>query len=567
MREPERESPAAAPPAAPARRGGAISVAAGIFSSRLAGFIRQRLLGHFLGIGPHADVVAFALRAPNFLQNLLGDQALSAAFIPYYSRLVREGRAEEAGRFAGAILGLLLAVAGGIVLAGLLLARFFVALFSPGFLADREAMAEGLLTLDRAALAVTAVRWTFPGIALLLLASWALAILNSHRRFFLPYFAPVFWNAAIVAGAAWGAMAGGVGGPAGAGEFERIVLAICVGALGGGALQFLVQLPAVARELRGFRLSFGRGMAEVRAAVRAFGPVLAGRGVVQLSSWLDLILASFLLPGALSALAPAQMLYLLPVSLFGVSAAAAALPEMASASTSEPRELTSHLDAALSGVAVFALPATAAFLAFPRLVVGAFFRSGRFGEPETLQVGAVLLVLACGLPAATLSRSLQNAFYALRDTRWPALVAAVRVAAGAALAVPLMLWFDRFPVPGSADTTLRLGAAGLAAGAAVGAWVELLGLAGRLRRRLPIWKPPFGVLLRTALLAAVALIPAWLLARALPAGLHVVVRAGLVLSLYGAGYLGLSLRAGAPVARRVLRRLYPWERNRGEGGG
>ncbi|MCL4837207.1 MAG: murein biosynthesis integral membrane protein MurJ [Thermoanaerobaculia bacterium] len=569
MRETERESGAAARPGGPARRGGALAVAAGILSSRLAGFVRQRLLGHFLGIGPHADVVAFALRAPNFLQNLLGDQALSAAFIPVYARLVREGRREAAGRFAGAILGLLLALAGGIVLAGLLLARPFVALFSPGFLADGAAVAAGRLALDRGALAVEAVRWTFPRMALLLLSAWALAILNSHRRFFLPYFAPVAWNAAIVAGAAWGAMAAGGPHPSGgAGALERIVIAVCAGALAGGALQFLVQLPAVVREVRGFRLSLGRGVPEVGGALRAFGPVLAGRGVVQLSSWLDLILASLLLPGALSALGPAQMLYLLPVSLFGVSAAAAALPEMATAgSGGGPDGPAPHLDRALAGVAFFALPATAVLLAFSPLVVGAFFRSGRFGEAETRQVAAILLVLAVGLPAATLSRSLQNAFYALRETRWPARVAVFRVVAGTAVAIPLMFWLDRFPVPGAESAAHRLGAAGLAAGAALGAWVELAALSGRLRRALPGWTAPWGQLLRTGGLAALPVAPAWWLAGVLPAALHVATRAVLVVGLYGALYLGLSAAAGTPAARAALRRMYPFRRSHvGEGG-
>lgn len=566
MREIERESPAAPRPEGPARRGGALAVAAGILSSRLAGFVRQRLLGHFLGVGPHADVVVFALRAPNFLQNLLGDQALSAAFIPVYARLVREGKREEAGRFAGAILGLLLALAGGIVLAGLLLARPFVALFSPGFLADGAAVAAGRLALDRGELAIQAVRWTFPMIALLLLSAWALAILNSHRRFFLPYFAPVAWNAAIVAGAVWGAMAAGWPAASATDGLERIVIAVCAGALLGGALQFLVQLPSVAREIRGFRLSLGRGVPQVAGALRAFGPVLAGRGVVQLSSWLDLILASLLLPGALSALGPAQMLYLLPVSLFGMSAAAAALPEMASAGPGGgERELASHLDRALAGVAFFALPATAVLLAFSPLVVGAFFRSGRFGEAETRQVAAVLLVMAAGLPAATLSRSLQNAFYALRDTRWPARVAVFRVVAGSAVAIPLMFWLDRFPVPGADSSAHRLGAVGLAAGAAAGAWVELTALSGRLRRSLPGWAVPRADLLRTGALAAVPVAPVWLLAEALPGTLHVAVRALAVLVFYGALYLGLSAAAGTPAARAALRRMYPFGRSHVEG--
>lgn len=102
---------AAAPDAAPAR-GGAPLVAAGILSSRIVGLLRTAAFAHYFGVGPHVDVLNMALRAPNFLQNLLGEGTLSAAFIPIYSRLIHEGRREEAGRFAGAVFGLLAATAG-----------------------------------------------------------------------------------------------------------------------------------------------------------------------------------------------------------------------------------------------------------------------------------------------------------------------------------------------------------------------------------------------------------------------------------------------------------------------
>jgi putative peptidoglycan lipid II flippase len=120
MSEPQPEPPAAEPPA---RRGGAASVASGILLSRILGILRESTLAHYFGVGPHADAFTAALRAPNALQNLLGEGSLSAAFIPIYSRLLSEGREEEAGRFAGAVFGLLLAAASTIALLGVLLAR------------------------------------------------------------------------------------------------------------------------------------------------------------------------------------------------------------------------------------------------------------------------------------------------------------------------------------------------------------------------------------------------------------------------------------------------------------
>ncbi|PSQ78905.1 MAG: murein biosynthesis integral membrane protein MurJ, partial [Bacteroidetes bacterium QH_7_62_13] len=99
------------------------SVAAGILSSRILGLLRERTVAYFFGVGAHADVWQMVFKSPNLLQNLLGEGTISAAFIPIYSRLVEEGRQEDAGRFAGAIFGLLLAVAGGMALIGIVLAE------------------------------------------------------------------------------------------------------------------------------------------------------------------------------------------------------------------------------------------------------------------------------------------------------------------------------------------------------------------------------------------------------------------------------------------------------------
>ncbi|HEX9670266.1 MAG TPA: lipid II flippase MurJ, partial [Thermoanaerobaculia bacterium] len=244
------------PPAPQAGSGGAAArVAVGIFLSRLVGFLRERGLAYFFGVGPHADVFRAALRAPNALQNLLGEGTLSAAFIPIYSRFLAAGEREDARRFAGAILGLLVALAGAAALLGVLLARPLVAVLAAGFLADAPRVAAGELAVDRYELTVRAVRILFPMTALLVLSAWALGILNSHRRFFLSYAAPVVWNAATLAAllAAGAALAPGGLRAAGAGLpaplLDRVLVAACWGALAGGLLQFLLQLPLVLRLL------------------------------------------------------------------------------------------------------------------------------------------------------------------------------------------------------------------------------------------------------------------------------------------------------------------------------
>ena len=283
-------------------------VGLGIFSSRIVGLVRERVLATYFGTGLHADVFSAGLRLPNVLQNLLGEGTLSASFIPAYSALLGQGRTQEAGRVAGAAFALLLGVAGAVSLLGVLLAPLLVSVFTPGF--------EGA----RRELLIAVVRILFPMTGVLVLSAWALGILNSHRKFFLPYFAPVLWNAAIIGTlVAFGSRL----------DLDALVVAAAWGALLGGALQFAVQLPAVLRLDREIRFSTGRNEPAFKDAVRKAGPAIMGRGVVQLSGYLDLVLASLLAVGAVARLRYAQTLYLLPISLFAMSVAAAALPDLA----------------------------------------------------------------------------------------------------------------------------------------------------------------------------------------------------------------------------------------------
>ncbi|HSG39244.1 MAG TPA: murein biosynthesis integral membrane protein MurJ [Thermoanaerobaculia bacterium] len=534
-----------APVEAAAGRGGAVLVAAGILSSRLIGVLRNVVLASYFGAGPHMDVLTTAMRAPNFLQNLLGEGTLSAAFIPIYSRLLHEGKREEAGRFAGAIFGLLLATAGALALLGVLLARPITSVLAMGF-------RDGAGAVDRFELTVQAVRIIFPMTLFLVLSAWALGVLNSHRRFFLPYFAPVVWNAAIIAALVW-AGGWGAGGQPSLAALNRLLFAACWGALAGGALQLLVQLPTVLRLLRGFRPSLSPRVAGVKEALGAFGPVLAGRGVVQLAGYLDIFLASFLAAGAVGALGYAQILYLLPISLFGMSVAASELPELSRlgrADASRARELLERVRRSLRQMAVLNVPAFVGYLAFGYLIVALLFRRGVFGAQDNWLVYLVLCGYTLGLLASTSSRLLQNTFYALGETRVPARIAALRVAVSAGLGAALMVWLDRYPVAGLAAEAgtsgepLYLGAVGLALASGVGAWLELLLLRRSLAGRVEGAVLPAGEMAKMTGLALAAAVPAALAGWWLR-GLPLAPRAVLVVGLYAVLYL-LLVRLAMP---------------------
>lgn len=545
-------------------RNSAATVASGILTSRLVGFVRERAIAHFFGVGAHADVFQVAFRGPNLLQNLLGEGTISAAFIPIYSRMIEEGRHDEAGRFAGAIFGLLLAVAAALSLLGILLAEPIVTIFTPGFLDDASRVAAGELSINRFELAVQAVRIIFPMTGLLVLAAWCLGVLNSHRRFFLPYFAPVLWNAAIIGSllaAASVLLDGGVWQYVGISTEQRsdLLFAAFYGALFGGFLQFTVQLPLVFNVMRGFSVSISTRVKGVKEALRAFGPVVAGRGVYQLSSYLDIFLGSFLAAGAVSSLRYAQMLYMLPVSLFGLSVAASELPELSRVPAERLDAFLDRIRRSLSQMLFLTVPTLIGYLIFGLLIVGAIFRTGEFGINDAWLVYLVLATYSLGLLATTMSRLLQNAFYALNDTKTPAKIAAVRVAISAMVAVPLMLLLDDVSVQqvggfGAVDDPLFLGAVGLAVGATAGAWIELWRLKRTLTGKVPALSLPWdraGRMTATCVLAAVPALVVWWLVP----DWHVALKAALVVATYAFVYLGAAYLQDMPEMQSWMGRL------------
>ncbi len=554
---------APAPPGSPvleaqgtARSGGLGSalVAAGILLSRIAGLVRGRVLASYFGTGLHADVFSAALRMPNVLQNLLGEGTLSASFIPVYSELLHEGRLKEAGRLAGAMFALLLGVAAGIALLGVAFAPVLVDVLAPGF--------EG----ERRELTIAVVRIVFPMAGVLVLSAWALGILNSHRRFFLPYFAPVFWNAAMIAALV------GFGSRL---DLDGLLMAVAWGALAGGLLQFGVQIPWVLKLDREIRLNGGRGSAAFREAVRNAGPAILGRGVVQFSTYADMILASVLAVGALARLQYAQTLYILPISLFGMSVAAAALPELARQRGAAETALRAQTGEAVRRVAFYVVPSAVAFLLLGEVFVAGLYESGQFGPADVRIVWLTLAAYSLGLPASASTRVYQSAYFALRDTKTPARVAALRVAIAAVAGAALMLQFEpvtlgRLTIPaglfgGTRVAGSPLGPVGLALGAALAAWTEWILLHRGLAARIGRVGAGRGALAKTAVAALAAAAAGWAV-RAATAALHPLPAAILVAAVFGAAYFAaaqaLGLREAGALARAGLARLRRWHGSR-----
>lgn len=536
----------------------ALMVGAGIALSRLSGLLREMVLAPVLGVGVASDAFRAAMKIPNLLQNLLGEGSLSASFIPVYSRMLHEGREEDAGRLAGAVAGFLSLVTGVLVVIGVVFAGPITQVLNWGWDPDNP----------RIELATTLVRIVTPGLGFLVLSAWCLGILNSHRRFFLSYVAPVLWNAAQIAALVWATLM--------AWDDEDAAVALAWAVLVGGAIQFAVQVPTVLRLTPGLRPSLQRRTAGFADVVRRAPGALAGRGISQISALVDLLLASFLAVGALSALVYAQTLYLLPLSLFGMSVAAAELPELSRLAADAPTTVDLRLRTGMRRVSFFIVFSAVALVGAGDLIVALLLERGDFGPSETIQVWLVLAGFAVGLPANATGRLWQNALFARGDVNGPAMLAGVRLLIATVAGVALMFELDNVviidatvrgldrlfaepiaPLPdyvrNNAFLPLRLGAMGLTLASSLAAMVQTWLLARRARRLLGVrantWWPTLMML--PSAVGAVATIVA---ARWLVAGLPPIASVPVVVGSSGLVYVAIGAFAGIPEARHLVDR-------------
>jgi putative peptidoglycan lipid II flippase len=513
----------------------AFLVAAGILLSRLVGLVRQSVFSGYFGISYAADAFNAAFRIPNFLQNLFGEGVLSASFIPVYARLLAEGDEEESDRVAGAVFAILALTTSVLVLLGVLGAPLLIDAIAPGFHgAKRE-------------LTIHLVRILFPSIGLLVLSAWCLGVLNSHRKFFLSYTAPVVASLAQIATMiAFGRQ-----------SQSALAVTLAWGSVVGSALQFGVQLPTVLRLVRKLRLRLETASGNVREVIRNFGPVFISRGVVQISGYVDSLLASLLGDGPVAALFTAQTLNALPVSLFGMAVSAAQLPAMSSALGDQAQVagyLRQRLDSGLRQIAFFVVPSAMAFLALGDVVTGLLFQHGKFTHRDSIYVGGILAGSAIGLLASTLGRLYSSTYYALRDTRTPLRFAIIRVTLTGALgwlcAVPLPVWLGIEP---------RWGVAGLTASAGVAGWVEFTLLRRTLNRRIGRTGLPASLVARlwgSALLAAAA---AWAVKLAVGMARPKLDGAA-ILAAYGVTYFAAAYALQVEESAGALKRLARFRR-------
>ena len=431
----------------------------------------------------------------------------------------------------GALLALLVSV---LVLLGVLATPLLIAAIAPGF------------TGDKRELTIQLVRILFPGAGLLVLSAWCLGVLNSHHRFLLSYAAPVMWNAAMIATlVAFGASS----------SLPRLAVLLAWASVIGSFVQFAVQVPVVLRLAPDLQFGLDLASDQVRIIARNFAPVFVSRGVVQVSAYIDSLLASLLPTGAVTGIANAQLLYTLPVSLFGMSVAAAELPTMSGEATADAaghEALRHRLDAGLRRIAFFVIPSAMAFLALGDVLVAALLQTGRFRHQDALYVWGILAGSAVGLLASTLGRLYSSSYYALRDTRTPLRFAIVRVALTTVLGYLFAL-----PLPRLLDVPQSWGAAGLTASAGIAGWVEMLLLRRGMNARIGRTGLPASYVVKLWSAAIAGAAAAWAVKLSIPA-MPPIAAAILIVGPYGLIFIAstvvLRVEGGMSTLRLLLRR-------------
>ncbi len=379
--------------------------------SRILGFARDWLIAVSYGTSLTAQAFVVAFRVPNLLRDLVGEGAANAAFVPLFSGTRTARGREEWLRLAQALWVRLLLGAVGISAAGVAAAPWLVRWVAPGFASD-----PALLQLT-----TELTRILFPFIGLVGLAAFFMGLLNSVHHFALPSLGPALLNLCMIAGLLlWRPEAKG----------------LAWGIIVGGLLQLLIQIPALRREGFGLRLRWTQHPG-VREAGQLMIPRAVGSGVHQISVLVDTVFASFgqlVGQGGVAALYFAHRFLHLPLALFGISMAQAALPTLSvQAVQGDPQAARRTLSLALRASLAIALPSSVGLILLAHPIIRTLLQHGQFSADSTRLTVAALQWYAVGICSLCAAKVLANALYAFQDTWTPVRSAAVALVMNALL--------------------------------------------------------------------------------------------------------------------------------------
>ncbi len=376
---------------------------AATFLSRIAGLVREQTFAYVFGAGTWTDAFNVAFRIPNLLRDLFAEGAMSSAFVPTFNSVLTKQGKNSAFRLTNLTFSSLLLVVGAITLAGIALSPLLVALLAPDF-----ASVPG-----KAEITVLMTRIMFPFLLVISLAAIAMGILNSLGEFFVPAIAPVFLNLAmIVAGFTLCPIAEGWGWPP--------IVGMAVGAMLGGILQLVAQLPALFRH--GYHAAWEVDFRDpgLNRIGKLILPGTIGLAATQINVAVSTILATSQGEGAVSWLNYAFRLMQLPLGIFGVAIAQATLPVVSrQAASGEMKDMAATVASSIKLTAFINISSSLFLIALARPAIGILFEHGRFTASDTAATALALQAYAVGLFFFSLIKVLGPACYALGETKVP----------------------------------------------------------------------------------------------------------------------------------------------------
>jgi putative peptidoglycan lipid II flippase len=372
--------------------------------SRVFGYIRDSRIAFLLGAGTAADAYTTAYRIPNLLRRLVGEGAVSAAFIPVFSRYVAEKKEKEAWEFANTMLTVITIALTVLTLAGILLSPLIVRLFAFGF-ADTPGKLDLTATLNRI---------MFPYIFLISLSALAMGILNSFHRFGAPAFSPVVLNLTMIVFSFFGSL------------FGDLTRTLAAGVVAGGVLQLAIQVPSLLNAGWKLRLRLDLRHPGVRRVAKLMLPVIFGVGIVQVNVLVDTQFASYLEEGSVTAIYYADRVMELVLGGYAVAISTVILPLLSrQAVLREMEALKTTLNFAVRVILFITFPATVGLILLRSEIIEVLFQHGDFDPASTALTAWALPFFALGLSAFSMLKIIVPAFYAMQDTRTPVKVALV----------------------------------------------------------------------------------------------------------------------------------------------
>ncbi len=374
--------------------------------SRVLGLVRDIVVANLMGAGASADVFFFANKIPNFLRRLFAEGAFSQAFVPVLTEYQAQDDDTKTRELIAKVSGTLGVLVTLVTLMGVLGSAGVTALFGAGWFWD---WLHGGPAAEKFELASLLLKITFPYLWFVTFVALSGAILNTLGRFAVSSFTPVFLNIAIISCAIFLAP-----------RLPQPEIALACGVFLGGLVQFLFQIPFLAKAGLLVKPSWGwthPGVVKIRKLML---PALFGVSVSQINLLLDTFIASFLATGAISWLYYSDRLLEFPLGLFGIAIATVILPALSRKHVdAEASGFASTMDWGIRMVVLLGVPAMLGLMVLAKPMLMVLFMRGEFALSDVEQAGLSLLAYASGLLSFMLIKVLAPGYYSRQDTKTP----------------------------------------------------------------------------------------------------------------------------------------------------